>query len=95
MVKVPGWYLWIDGSETQISAANKAHCNKVLYGENKPISYYKSIFTVFIKHCKDYYKSENIDYSTWTISEWRYFYNRQLIFQMTKNPVKNTHPTRQ
>ena len=95
MVKVPGWYLWIDGAETQISAANKAHCNKVLYGENKPISFYKSSFTVFIKNCKDHYESENIDYSAWTISEWRYFYNRQLIFQMTKNPVKNTHPTRQ
>ena len=52
MVKVPGWYLWIDGSETQISAANKAHCNKVLYGENKPISFYKSSFTVFIKFVK-------------------------------------------
>ena len=69
MVKVPGWYLWIDGAETQISAANKAHCNKVLYSENKPISFYKSSFTVFIKNCKDYYESENIDYSAWTISE--------------------------
>ena len=71
MVKVPGWYLWIDGAETQISDANKAHCNKVFYGENKPISFYKSSLKVFIKDCKDYYENENIAYFPWTISEWR------------------------
>ena len=51
MVKVPGWYFWIDGAEAQISDANKAHCNKNFYGENKPISFYKSSFKVFIKDC--------------------------------------------
>ena len=98
MNKVPGWYSWVKGNEIPIPQNHIRYCDHVLYDQvSTSQRFYKYNFEVFIRKCTKYYRENKIPKhvgNSILICYWRYYYNRQLIFQMTKKPVMNHYVVR-
>ena len=98
MNKVPGWYSWVKGNEIPIPQNHIRYCDHVLYDQvSTSQRFYKYNFEVFIRKCTKYYRENKIPKhvgNSILICYWRYYYNRQLIFQMTKKPIMNHYVVR-
>jgi hypothetical protein len=112
LLNVPGYTSYLYGDERPLNPALKDRCDQVMY-ENfmqNNVAYYKPNFARFVErvlnmnpiHMK-YHPNDSFPHGYPTdhrVADLRYYYNRQLIFQMCNIPTKNetvkrpiTYPT--
>ena len=112
LLNVPGYTSYLYGDEIPITPALKALCDQTMY-ENfmqNDVAYYKPNFARFVERVLNIppIQMHHLNNNTFPtgypsdprVDQLRYYYNRQLIFQMCNIPKKNetvqrpiTYPT--
>jgi len=99
LLNVPGYTNYLYGDEIPISSELKQQCDQIMYENFMQINvaYYKPSFARFVEHVLHTKPLKFVHVHDFPsgypndrrVAELRYYYNRQLIFQMCNIPKKN------